>query len=283
MSTYAEHLVGPEWLREHLADPNLMVVDCRFTGDRASSRRAYRGGHIPGAVHVYWLDELCAPDTRVTTLIPDPARAADGLGRLGIGADTLVVGYADNADLYAARLWHVLRCNGHSQVRLLDGGIDGWRAAGGNLQTGENIAVPATFPLRAPLATVISTEELRDRLGDRSLQLLDTRSPAEYDGTEIRAARGGHIPGALLLPWNELIDAAGSYLSPDAIRARCRQAGLDATREVATYCQGGVRAAHTALALHLAGCDQVRVYDGSWAKWGNDLSLPVIASVPPTQ
>lgn len=275
MSTYAEHLVGPKWLRNHLDDPDLLVIDCRFTGDRASSRQVYCDGHIPAAVHVYWLDELCAPDTRVTTLVPDPARAADGLGRLGIGADTLVVGYADNADLYAARLWHVLRCNGHPQVRLLDGGIQGWRAAGGDLQTGENIPQPAAFPLRTPLATVISTEELRDRLDDRSLQLVDTRSPAEYDGTEIRAARGGHIPGAVLLPWDELIGTDGRFLPAAAIGDRCARAGLDPAQEIVTYCQGGVRAAHTALALQLAGIDRVPVYDGSWAVWGNDTDLPI--------
>ena len=212
MSTYAQYLVSPEWLRDHLDDPDLLLIDCRFTGDRASSRQAYQDGHIPGAVHVYWLDELCAPDTRVTTLLPDPVRAAEGLGRLGVGPDTLVVGYADNADLYAARLWHVLRCNGHPRVRLLDGGIQGWRDAGGDLPTGEHTAAPAVFPLRTPLATVISTEELRDRLDDRIIAAHRHTIGAEYAGTEIRAARGGHIPGAMSLPWDELTGTGGRFL-----------------------------------------------------------------------
>jgi thiosulfate/3-mercaptopyruvate sulfurtransferase len=270
-----DHLVDSAWLAAHLADPDLFVLDCRFAGDRDTSRQVYREGHIPRAVHVYWLDELCAADTRVTSLLPDPVRAADGLGRLGIGPDTRVVGYADNANLYAARLWHVLRHVRHRWVRLLDGGIETWRGEGRELVTSDHTVPPVAYPLSEPGQTTIDTAELHARLGDPMLQLIDTRTAAEYDGLDLRAA---HIPGALLLPWNELTDSSGRYRHADDIRARCREAGLDPTREVVTYCQGGVRAAHTAVALQIAGFDRVRIYDGSWAQWGNDLALPIITS-----
>ncbi|MBA3907225.1 MAG: sulfurtransferase [Pseudonocardiales bacterium] len=282
MISPTDQLVDPAWLAAHLADPDLVVVDCRFAGGREASRQTYRDGHIAGAAHVYWLDELCAADTRVTSLLPDPARAADGLGRLGIGPDAQVVGYADNANLYAARLWHVLREVGHRWVRLLDGGIDAWRDEGRELVTGDRAVAPVTYPLPEPQHTTIDRDELHARLADTTLQLIDTRSAAEYDGTERRAARGGHIPGAVLLPWTELTDTAGRYLGADAIRARCRAAGLDPACEVVTYCQGGVRAAHAALALQMAGFHRVRIYDGSWAQWGNDLSLPITTSATST-
>jgi len=264
------YLVDAPWLAAHLDD--VLVVDCRFTGDRDSSLAAYLLGHIPTAVHSYWLD-LCAEDTRVMTLLPDRDRAIAALSELGVGPRTLVVAYADNADLYAARLWHLLRVLGHAGVRLLDGGLAAWTADGGALETGEVLPRPARFEPGAPLEAAIGVHELRDRLA--GVRIVDTRSPEEFAGTQVRAARGGHIPGAVLLPWNDLIDDAGRFLDPAEIRHRAVGAGLDPTAETVTYCQGGVRAAHAALALQLAGFEHVRVYDGSWAQWGNDPSSPI--------
>lgn len=264
------HLVDVPWLAAHLDD--VVLVDCRFQGDRDSSVAAYRGGHLPGAVHSYWLD-LCDKDTQVTTLLPDTDRAAAALSQLGIAPDALVVAYADNADLYATRLWHLLRVHGHAGVRLLDGGLDAWTAADRPLQTGHLDPRPARFRPAAPLENPIGVDELHDRLDH--VQLVDTRSPEEFTGMQVRAARGGHIPGAALLPWTELVDDTGRFLGADRIRRRTDAARLDPTAETITYCQGGIRAAHTALALLLAGFRHVRVYNGSWAQWGNDPALPI--------
>lgn len=269
-----DHLVDVEWLEFHRHDSRVLIVDCRFTGDRDTSVAAYRQGHIPGAVHSYWLD-LCAEDTTVS-LLPDRARAVAALSDLGVGPDTLVVGYADNADLYAARLWHLLRVQGHRAVRMLDGGLEAWTAAGGPLEAGTVAARPAEFRPGPSSDTAIGVDELRTRLDE--LQLVDTRSTEEYEGTQVRAARGGHIPGAVLLPWTEFTRPSGHFLDPADIRDRATAAGLDPDAEIVTYCQGGVRAAHSALALRVAGFPGVRVYDGSWAQWGNDPSLPVVVT-----
>ncbi len=269
-------LVDTAWVATHLDDPDILICDCRFTGDREQSRRRYEEGHIPGAVHVFWLDDLSAADTRVTTFLPTLAEAESALGRLGITSTTRVVGYADQGNLYAARLWHVLTEFGHPGVALMDGGIEAWAAESRPLEQGHVDPTPTQFRAGAPARpSVIGKEEICRRLTDPGLAVVDARSPEEYDGRTRRAVRGGHIPGAVLLPWDGNLDGTGRLRPAADIRSRAAEVQLHPGAEIAVYCQGGVRAAHTAWALKLAGFSRVRIYDGSWADWGNDPAAPV--------
>jgi thiosulfate/3-mercaptopyruvate sulfurtransferase len=272
--TPSTRLVDTGWLHEHLDDPELLVCDCRFAGTREASESLYLAGHVPGAVQVYWLDALCTADTAVTTLLPTAVEAERALGALGITDRTSVVGYAEAGSPYASRLWHVLSHFGHPAVALLDGGIDKWLAEGRPVERERVAAEPGAFVRRAGNGT-IAADELRGRLADPRLKVVDVRSPAEYEGSDRRAARGGHIPGALLLPWQEDLRPDGTLRSPAEVRTRAQRLGILPEHEVVTYCQGGVRAAHSAFALLRAGYPNVRVYDGSWAEWGNDPGLPV--------
>ncbi len=269
-------LVSSGELAVHLRDEEVLVCDCRFAGDAQTSRGRYVTGHVPGAIHVYWLEDLSAADTSVTTFLPDAVQAADRLGRLGITPDKTVVAYSDGGNLYASRLWHVLAHYGHERVALLDGGIEKWEAEGRPLETGTLHPSPARFQPRASgWMRGIGAPEIRQRLQDRELRVVDVRSPAEFSGEQLRAARGGHIPGAILWPWEENLRHDQTMHDPAQIRARAQAAGLLPGQELVTYCQGGVRAAHAALALRIAGYPRVRVYDGSWAEWGNDPALPI--------
>ena len=269
-------LVSSEELAAHLRDEDVLVCDCRFAGDAEASKARYESGHLPGAIHVYWLEELSAADTSVTTFLPDRARAAELLGRLGVTHDKWVVAYSDGGNLYASRLWHVLVHCGHDRVALLDGGIEKWQAEGRPLERGTVERVPGRFePRESGWMRGIGAEEIVRRLADPQLCLLDVRAAAEFSGDELRAARGGHIPGAILWPWEENLGPDGTMRDPAEIRTRAEEAGVDPEQELVTYCQGGVRAAHAALALRLAGYPRVRVYDGSWAEWGNNPALPV--------
>jgi len=275
-------LVSSGELAAHLRDQDVLVCDCRFAGDAEASRALYASGHVPGAIHVYWLEDLSAADTTVTTLLPDPDEAAEKLGRLGITQEKTVVAYSDGGNLYASRLWHVLAHYGHDRVTLLDGGIEKWQAEDRPLERGAVHPVPARFePRQSGWLRGIDANEIRRRLDDHGLALVDVRGAAEFSGGQMRAARGGHIPGATLLPWEENLRADGSMQHPAAIRARAEKAGLRPDQELVTYCQGGVRAAHAALALRVAGYPRVRIYDGSWAEWGNDPQLPIEATGAP--
>lgn len=275
-------LISSGELAARLRDQDLLVCDCRFAGDAEGSRKPYLAGHIRGAIHVYWLDDLSAADTTVTTFLPNAKEAADRLGRLGITHEKLVVAYSDGGNLYASRLWHVLAHYGHDQVALLDGGIEKWQAEGRPLERGAVKPVPTRFqPRVSGSMRAIDATEILERLDDPGLRVVDVRGEAEFSGEQLRAARGGHIPGAVLWPWKENLRPAGTLRDPAEIRARANAVGLHPEQELVTYCQGGVRAAHAALALGIAGYPRVRIYDGSWAEWGNNAELPVESEVTP--
>lgn len=276
-------LISSEELAARLRDRDVLVCDCRFAGDSEKSRAQYLSGHIPGAIHVYWLEDLSAADTTVTTFLPSPEEAPDRLGRLGISQDEFVVAYSDGGNLYASRLWHVLAHYGHERVALLDGGIEKWQADGLPLEHGNVSPAPAVFERReAGRMRGIDAAEILERLDDPGFRLVDVRGESEFSGEQQRAARGGHIPGAVLWPWEENLQHDGTLRDPAEIRARARAAGLLPEHELVTYCQGGVRAAHAALALRVAGYPRVRIYDGSWADWGNNAALPAQCDVPAT-
>ncbi|MEA2642575.1 MAG: thiosulfate/3-mercaptopyruvate sulfurtransferase [Chloroflexota bacterium] len=269
-------LATPQWLQAHRGESDLVVADCRYDDDAAAAAAAYRAGHIPGAVHVFWPRDLAAGGAPVPNLLPAPEQAADRLGGLGIGDDTLVVAYDADGGHHASRLWLVLAYFGHDRFKLLDGGIQAWEAAGGALEQGDVQPVRRHFSPQAPRESLrIRADELANRLGEPGMQLVDVRRATEFDGSEARAARGGRIPGARHLPWQDNVNADHTLHTPEEIRARHAAAGLDPEREIVTYCQAGVRAAHAALALLLAGYPRVRVYDGSWAEWGNRPDLPI--------
>jgi thiosulfate/3-mercaptopyruvate sulfurtransferase len=248
-------------------DPAALLIDLRPAEEFAVSRLA-------GAVHLdLWglslIDTSEAPLRAFTWMI----------GHLfslrGVTPDRPVVVYEGDSGLRAARAYWFLDYLGHPDAKILDGGVNAWTRAGGEMTTAVTAPVASDWHGTPDASRVASWREVRDVLGDPSTAIVDTRSDAEYYGEAVRAKRGGAVPGAVHLEWKQNLDKDGRYKPVAELRAMYEQAGVTPDREVVTYCQGGYRAAHTYVALKLAGFKNVRNYTGSWKEWGDRDDLPI--------
>ena len=281
-----EFLVSTGWLQDHLDDDGVVILDCRFAFDH-DARVDYTESHIPGAHYLDWSTDLTDLDHNVDGMIAPPEKVAATMERLGIGDDTRIVGYDHEGGHFASRLWLVLARYGHGeQVRILDGGWTAWEQ---EVRTTTSV-VPeprsgARFTMNPadfrPELVADAQETLTASQSDDAV-VLDVRRWTEYTGEEVRAARGGRIPNVVHGLWNDNLNWDGDrrFLDPGALKARAADLDIADGVPVVTYCQGGVRAAHAAIALIMAGWDDVRVYDGSWAEWGNRDDLPIETGEP---
>jgi thiosulfate/3-mercaptopyruvate sulfurtransferase len=265
-----ELLVDVDWLEKNMDHPGLRIIDF---GRRSED---YALGHIPCAAFI----DRASLSAEVEG-VPDQlisVEELDGvLEQAGVSDGSTVVIYDDAGGLWASRLFWAMEYLGHRDVRMLNGGWDEWV-----LGDRDVCQVPASVP-RGDFtpeirADVLATKDwILSRLDDSGVAVLDVRSPEEYSGTDLRANRGGHIPGAINIEWALALDEAEEqvFIPSDDLRAIYEAAGISENAEVVTYCQGGVRAAHTYFALRLLGYPRVRVYDASWVEWGNDPDVPV--------
>jgi thiosulfate/3-mercaptopyruvate sulfurtransferase len=280
-------LVSTEWLAANLDHPQLRVVDMRGkvlppTAPKPhyfARHEEYAAGHIPGAVYIDWTRDIVDLDDPVLVQVAPPEKIARVLGGLGIGDDSVVVAYDDAFSMFAGRLLWVLRYYGFESARILNGGSVKWLAEGRPFTTEAPSYPPATFTPRPQPALRKTADQILAALGSDTL-LIDARNAKEFRGEESRAARGGHIPGAVNVFYQGMVDGADqTYASPEVLRARFAAAGVDLAqldgREVVAYCNGGVSATPTALALEIATGKRAAIYDGSWNEWGNDETKPL--------
>lgn len=181
----------------------------------------------------------------------------------------MVVAYDDGNNLFAARLWWVLNYYGHDKVRVLDGGWDLWVAESRPMDSGTVAPAAARFVPQRSATLIADTDYVLASLRKSESQLLDVRADAEWARTQSTGSTApGHIPGAVHLVWSDVIDPVSHrFRAPGELRRMFGEIGLRPDKEVITYCQGGIRAAHTVFALRLAGFPAVRNYEGSWSAW----------------
>jgi thiosulfate/3-mercaptopyruvate sulfurtransferase len=212
-------------------------------------------------------------------MLPDAETFGRSVGALGIGPEDRIVVYdGSGTQLSAPRVWWTFRVFGHRHVAVLDGGMVRWKRRGLPTAMGTASRSPTSYQAVFHPEMVRSAEEVRRRLGDRQVQLLDARAPGRFAGTEPEprpGIRSGHIPGAKNLPYTALTHADGTFLDPEALAERFREAGIDLDRPVVTSCGSGVTACVLALGLELTGHPDYAVYDGSWTEWGGRSDLPI--------
>jgi thiosulfate/3-mercaptopyruvate sulfurtransferase len=271
-----ETLVDCETLHRHLADPNWIVVDCRFyLADTDAGEREYEESHIPGAVYAHLDRDLSGPPLTDWGRhpLPSPEAMAALFSRLGIDDSKQVVAYDSvGGALAAARLWWMLRYLGHTAVALLDGGWQAWQAAGLPTASGVESNSAAHFAGKPERHWLV----LLDEVAEAEL-LLDARDPARYFGeTEPIDPVAGHIPGAVNYPLQNNLGPDGRFLPPEQLRRQLEAVlGQTAPQDAVFYCGSGVSACQNILAMVHAGLRSGRLYAGSWSEWIRDPERPV--------
>ena len=256
------------------ADPPT-VIDMRWRLGGPPGQEDYVGGHIPGAAFLDLDTELCGvPGERGRHPLPDVEDLEAVLRRAGVRRDRQVVAYDAGEGHAAARLWWTLRWAGHTDVSVLDGGFAAWTAAGRPVEPGTAEPPPGDFVVRPGQMPVVDAD--RAAVLARDAVLLDARVVPRYLGdTEPVDPVAGHIPGAVNLPAADVTGADGRMRPPAELRDRFERAGVRVGEPVGAYCGSGVTAAHTVLALHLAGFPDAALYVGSWSNWVADPARPV--------
>lgn len=260
-------LTTPSELQKQLGSPDLCLIDVR-------PAEQFAQGHIPGAVH-FDLFGLSLVDTSEAPLRAFMYMIHHVLELRGVSESKEVVFYEENSGMRAARGLWFLEFFGHPNVRMLDGGIQAWKAVGGPITTESVVPKAATFKTTERREVLATVDDVLQSLNKKQFSILDTRSVGEYLGTHVRAARGGAVPGAIHIEWTDNLDASGKFKSNTELKNMYDKAGITPDKEVISYCQGGYRAAHSYVALRLIGFKKVRNYIGSWKEWGDRTDLPI--------
>lgn len=262
-------LIEPEQLAAELGQPGRVIVDlCK--------PEVYAAGHIPGAVSLAF-PSIVRVQAPVMGLLPDEAKLSAVLSGLGITPNTHVIAYDDEGGGKASRFLWTLAAVGHKHWSLLNGGLHAWTGDGHPVTTTPSVAAPSEYPAHYTGEVVADRAYILAHLKDNATVIVDARSPGEYNGTDVRAERGGHIPSAVNFDWQLGMDRnRGLRLrSAGDLLPKLTALGITPDKEAIAYCHTHHRSALTFVMLKALGFERVRGYPGSWSDWGNRADTPI--------
>lgn len=282
-ATVMGSLVSTAWLADNIDGPDLRIVECTVAFTRAdgvitaqSGLSDWEGGHIPNSAFVDLLTTLADRSSHHRYMMPPRAQLINAMESLGVGEGTRVVLYDRDKNMWAARVWWMLRDFGFDAA-ILDGGWQAWKAEQRPTSTDPAPTRPrATFIDRGPKGLIVGKETVMGALDDDSVTLVNALPAEQHDGTTNDYGRRGHIPGALNVPAGGLVNPdTHVYLLPDQLALKTEHVHGKGGDRVITYCGGGISAASTAFVLAQQGVDDVVIYDASMSEWAADESLPL--------
>lgn len=260
----------PYDLENNLDADEIVVVDL-------SRAPVYTRNHIPGAVHLDF-SNITANRPPVMGLLPSETDLSNLLSSIGVSADCHVVAYDDEGGSKACRLLWTLDVAGHKHFSLLDGGLQAWINENHPVSSqAEEISETEYTVKYSNTKATTDKKYILSHLDKQSVTLVDARTPGEYEGTDKRAHRGGHIPGAINLEWARAIDHQRNLRlkSKSELLSLYAGKGITPDNEIITYCQTHTRSAHSYIVLKYLGYPRVKGYPGSWSEWGNDPETPI--------
>jgi thiosulfate/3-mercaptopyruvate sulfurtransferase len=275
----APSLVSTDWLATHMTAPDVRIVDASWYLPQAgrNAREEYDQRHIEGA-HFIDIDALSDPASAYPHMLPPTEMFASRMRKIGLGDGLRIIIY-DGAGIYsAARVWWMFRVMGFKDIAVLDGGLPKWLAEGRPVTDEPPVLRDRHATARLDHTRLRDVTQVRGNIYSGKELLVDARSAGRFNGTEAEpraGVRSGHVPGAVNLPFNLVLNEDGTMRAPDDLRAITKAAGIDLSKPITVMCGSGVTACVVALALEQIGHRRVAVYDGSWAEWGAQADLPI--------
>jgi thiosulfate/3-mercaptopyruvate sulfurtransferase len=278
--TAKKWIVETDWLEKHLDAPDLVIFDGSWhlpTANR-DPKAEYSKSHIPGALF-FDIDDLSDEKSKLPHMLPSTVKFASRMKKMGVGDGMRIVVYDTTGLFSAARVWWTFRAMGHEDVAVLNGGFKKWVAEGRQVEDGPPRRRPEChFTPLLNASLVRDKDDVKQTLQKKNAQIVDARPAARFTGAEPEprpGLRAGHLPGARNVPSQTLLNPDGTLKPADELKRIFAAAGVEPSDPVITTCGSGVTASIVSLALAVLGQTNAAVYDGSWAEWGADASLPM--------